>query len=73
MKNKIYIVRTDENDEPATATPVDVAGIVECVEVAQELIQELQEHFYGTTVGTIKHKIDMVSNELRKALEGLKQ
>ena len=44
----------------------DLMEIIECVEVAQNLIYEIKENFDGMTIGTIKNKINFIANEIDK-------
>ena len=44
----------------------DLVGIIECVDTAQKLIYDIKENFDGMTIGTIKHKINFIANEIDK-------
>ena len=44
----------------------DLMGIIECVDVAQNLIYEIKENFDSMTIGTIKNEISFIANEIDK-------
>lgn len=45
----------------------DFARIMDCIDVAGNLIYETKEHFDNLTIGAIKTNIDFIAREIDKA------